>query len=296
MAKKKALKLCFDNFMSIYDDDEFTNLDLLRLYHYTHKENYNVITKSEKTIDLRFTRAKKFLDKNEGLSILEPYYHACGYLYDQGIIDDYDFFKQLRSIKPCHLRKHLNPWILCFSMNGASSFMKERYSARDGRQIGILFHPLRNHVLDHEAFQIIKVMYSFEKMKEKLQDIIEIILSECRKQLDNYNKQTLFCQARQLMIEVLRKYCFYYKDESYCKEEEVRMLFDPKQNTDKHNRAGTEETGITMKKDRTCKLYLQIDKNLVYSDETELDCLLTSKLNKTVTTSQEIREVLREHK
>ena len=105
--------------------------NLQNLFHYTRKANIDKIDAGS-FIRLRFSKVTDFLDKNEGSSILEPFYHACGSLYDKDIIDK-TFFDIARNISYKEIikqRKHV--YIICFSKNGCSPFLKERYSAKDG--------------------------------------------------------------------------------------------------------------------------------------------------------------------
>ena len=71
--------VCFEGISDI------THIEALKLFHYTSKDKKEKIFGNDKLV-LWFSRADKFLDKNEGTQILEPYYYACGELYDKKVI------------------------------------------------------------------------------------------------------------------------------------------------------------------------------------------------------------------
>ena len=55
----------------------------LQYYHYTNgKSKANIV--NGRVLDFCLSNTRDFLDKNEGTAILEPYYHACGRLYETG--------------------------------------------------------------------------------------------------------------------------------------------------------------------------------------------------------------------
>ena len=72
--------VCFEGIFDI------THIEALKLFHYTSKDKKEKILGNDKLV-LWFSRADKFLDKNEGTQILEPYYYACGELYDKKVIE-----------------------------------------------------------------------------------------------------------------------------------------------------------------------------------------------------------------
>ena len=69
----------------------------INFFHYTRNEIKEKIA-GENSVELKLSLVEDFLDKNEGLQILEPYYHACGILYDEKSIDE-SFYKILISIR-----------------------------------------------------------------------------------------------------------------------------------------------------------------------------------------------------
>ena len=80
-----------------------------RLFHYTNYKSKAEIV-GDKNIVFKPSRVDKFLDKNEGIQILEPYYHACGDLYESGVIDKNFFLILKENIdwKSSHVPKFLN--------------------------------------------------------------------------------------------------------------------------------------------------------------------------------------------
>ena len=117
----------------IYSPSTDPKITPLSLYHYTSNESKNkIVNEKNESVNFRLTKASEFLDKNEGTYILEPYFHACGFLYDNCMID-YDFYTLLKSINPSDIAKRAhNLWILCLTAEGYSKFMKERYAPNDG--------------------------------------------------------------------------------------------------------------------------------------------------------------------
>ena len=103
MKKRLALSKVEFDVITIYAD---FNPDggFTQLYHYTNADAKQKIVDGKK-LDFQLTKTDAFLDKNEGTSILEPYYHACGHLYETGKID-LEFFLIARSITAQMLRDH----------------------------------------------------------------------------------------------------------------------------------------------------------------------------------------------
>jgi len=122
--------------LGLHSFDKLKPSSILNLFHYTNKIAKAKIV-CESGIDFRLSQVGGFIDKNEGIQIIEPFYHACGRLHEQGKIND-EFFKIARNITLLDIRsKHEETWILCMSQNGYSTYMKERYASKDGWIIGI---------------------------------------------------------------------------------------------------------------------------------------------------------------
>lgn len=214
-----------ETFLNIFFGSEKfeSHLTPASLFHYTKNEAINKIVKDD-CVDFRFSRAEDFLDKNEGLAILEPYYHACGFLFDKGIIDE-GFYRITKEISAKNMpESQKRPWILCMSANGSSDFMKERYAPHNGWIISInpkavvdVQKKINTYLID---FRVIQASYSFSSMKECLEDdIIKIF--------DFYNRnkdENVTEKIRNLIMQELLYYNFCYKSSSFSREEEIRII------------------------------------------------------------------------
>ena len=167
MTKRSALsKVEFDVITTYYDFNPGGGFT--QLYHYTNAvANQKIL--DGKTLNFQLTKTDAFLDKNEGTSILEPYYHACGHLYETGKIDS-EFFLIARSITAQMLRDHdTDLWALCLTPHGCSSFMKERYAPNDGWILSFTSDALAELCFafpkKYGWFERIQIQYSFKKMK-----------------------------------------------------------------------------------------------------------------------------------
>ena len=146
----------------------------LVLYHYTNDDAKQKIVEEEThTVKFRFTRASQFTDKNECIHIIEPYVHACGCLYDSGKISK-EFYFFLKSIKADNLNPgQKDPWIICFTAEGNSQFMKEKYAPGDGWLIELLKHPFESLEINFSSSDtmhpnyifLAEVEYSYLKIK-----------------------------------------------------------------------------------------------------------------------------------
>ena len=226
MEERSALsKVEFDVFTTYFDFNlcgRFT-----QLYHYT-----NAVAKQKivdgKILDFHLTKTDEFLDKNEGTSILEPYYHACGHLYETGKIDS-EFYLIARSITARMLRDHVaDLWALCLTPHGCSSFMKERYAPNDGWIISFTSDALAELWLafpkKYGRFERIQMQYSFKKMKRRLESILKRIFNAYKKdlkaQLPNVREA-----VTKLLLHVVYYYGLRYKGKEYQEEKEIRLLF-----------------------------------------------------------------------
>lgn len=196
-------------------------------YHYTFAKGKEGIVHG-KELEFLMSKTTDFLDRNEGTSILEPYYHACGHLYETGKIDS-DFFMIARSITAGMLRRHhSNLWALCLTPHGCSTFMKERYAPKDGWIIS--FQSLALHDLQcdfpkkYGRFESIQIQYSFNEMQRLMEDIL-------KKSYDAYKKdlalkiQNAKKELRNWLLRVLYYYGLRYKAAEYEHEGELRLLF-----------------------------------------------------------------------
>ena len=225
MTKRSALsKVEFDVTTTYYDFDprgRFT-----QLYHYTNADAQQKIVDGKK-LDFQLTKTDAFLDKNEGTSILEPYYHACGHLYETGKIDS-EFFLIARSITAQMLRNHVaDLWALCLTPHGCSSFMKERYAPNDGWIISFTSDALAELWLafpkKYGRFERIQIQYSFKIMKRRLESILKRIFNAYKKdskaQVPNLREE-----VTKLLLRIVYFYGLRYKGRDYKEEKEVRLL------------------------------------------------------------------------
>ena len=225
MKKRSALsKVEFDVFTTYFDFNlcgRFT-----QLYHYTNADAKQKIVDGKK-LDFQLTKTDAFLDKNEGTSILEPYYHACGHLYETGKIDS-EFFLIARSITAQMLRNHVaDLWALCLTPHGCSSFMKERYAPNDGWIISFTSDALAELRLafpkKYGRFERIQIQYSFKIMKRRLESILKRIFNAYKKdskaQVPNLREE-----VTKLLLRIVYFYGLRYKGRDYKEEKEVRLL------------------------------------------------------------------------
>ena len=153
-------------------------------YHYTFAKGKEGIVHG-KELEFLMSKTTDFLDRNEGTSILEPYYHACGHLYETGKIDS-DFFMIARRITAGMLRRHHSDlWALCLTPHGCSTFMKERYAPNDGWIISFQSLALLDlqsvFPKEYGRFESIQIQYSFNEMQRLMEDIL-------KKSYDAYKK------------------------------------------------------------------------------------------------------------
>ena len=187
MKKRSALsKVEFDVFTIYADFNPYGRFT--QLYHYTNAvANQKIL--DGKTLNFQLTKTDAFLDKNEGTSILEPYYHACGHLYETGKIDS-GFYLIARSITARMLRDHVaDLWALCLTPHGCSSFMKERYAPNDGWILSFTSDALTELCFafpkKYGWFVRIQIQYSFKKMKRLMESILKKIFYAYKKDLGN---------------------------------------------------------------------------------------------------------------
>ena len=212
-----------------------------QLFHYTYDEKKKKIVVGDNIV-LKLSRVDDFLDKNEGYQILEPYYHACGHLYETGVINK-DFYLTLINVKDKDLKaKFTKAWIICFSKNGNSEFLKRRYAAGDGWVLGISFdrlytaetglfkcveHSDREHTNFNSSepncdISLCEVKYSFDEMfrfiTESLTKYYQIY-----KSMQKYDDKT----KEEIVVDIvnwLEDFCLRYKSPIYEPEEEIRLI------------------------------------------------------------------------
>ncbi|NCA92932.1 hypothetical protein EOM82_06795 [bacterium] len=194
-------------------------------YHYTSFSAKNRIVDSDNSLSFFLTRANKFLDKNEGYHINEPYKYACARLYHNGRIDS-TFYNKLKLIKLNKLPKDNIPWILSFCVNGNSQYMKERYAPADGWIIKV------NATLKTDLEDLVKISEQIEcvewfEIKYSTKDIVSDLERTLLEVYNLYkieksvNKNKLL---KEIVYLVLTKFSYVYKGLSYEYEEEVRLI------------------------------------------------------------------------
>ena len=276
-------------------DPEITPLSL---YHYTSDYSKNQIVNEEKgSVNFQLSKASGFLDKNEGIYILEPYFHACGYLYDKNIID-YDFYKLLRTVKVSNIRRGLKSiWILCLTAEGYSKFMKERYAPNDGWLIELSMNAFDELVSEFNDdvdnypnyIYMAEIRYSYHEMKENIQDFI-IEIFKCYKSDSCTSKKTKNNLVIRTIESYLCRYNFCYKSSAYKEEKEIRLIcnikkqFDRWSSRDNHRMQLYFEKGI---------LNLCFEQGCYRQSMQQLDVYNSIELNKLCTTSTEIRETVK---
>ena len=226
MKKRSALsKVEFDVFTIYADFNPYGRFT--QLYHYTNAVAKQKIVDGKK-LDFQLTKTDAFLDKNEGTSILEPYYHACGHLYETGKIDS-EFFLIARSITAQMLRNHVaDLWALCLTPHGCSSFMKERYAPNDGWILSFTSDALAELRLafpkKYGRFERIQIQYSFKKMKRLMESILKKIYYAYKKDLETQLPNVREAVTK-LLLHIVYYYGLRYKGKEYQEEKEVRLLF-----------------------------------------------------------------------
>ena len=268
-----------------------------QLFHYTDDEKKEKIVDGDNIV-LKLSRVDNFLDKNEGYQILEPYYRACGHLYETGVINK-DFYLTLINVKGKDLKdKFSNAWIICFSKNGNSEFLKRRYAAGDGWILGISFERMHTadtglfDCIDHMDgnysdfaspefngdFSLYEVEYSFDKMfrfiAESLTEYYQIY-----KLMQEYDDKT----KKEIVVDIvnwLEAFCLRYKSPIYEPEEEIRLIC----------KIGADfsfwedrENGIQVKSSIDCgedEVEIILDKNWLTRETQNLNAYFDTELNK----------------
>ena len=299
MTKRSALsKVEFDVFTIYADFNPYGRFT--QLYHYTNAvANQKIL--DGKTLNFQLTKTDAFLDKNEGTSILEPYYHACGHLYETGKID-LEFFLIARSITAQMLRDHdTDLWALCLTPHGCSSFMKERYAPNDGWILSFTSDALAELWLafpkKYGRFERIQIQYSFKKMKRLMESILKKIYYAYKKDLETQLPNVREAVTK-LLLHIVYYYGLRYKGKEYQEEKEVRLLFRLAKNvrpfiwTSKvknlevrfSNNGGEESVHLIL---GSPYFYQATQKMSIYNDE---------RLNSPRLTSETIQKVLSEKK
>jgi hypothetical protein len=274
-----------------------SQIEPLVLYHYTNDEAKNKIVDEERqTVTLRFTRASQFTDKNECIHIIEPYVHAYGCLYDSGEISK-DFYLFLKSIKADNLNLgQKDPWIFCFTAEGNSKFMKEKYAPGDGWLIELLklpFESLESNFASSDTMYpnyifLADVEYSYLKMKTLIQEMLSH-LYHCY-QSDTNPEEEKKKLAYTAVVQYLSMYNLFYKSESYKDEKEIRLICNINPELKEWTDPDDNDTTLYFENEY---LFLKLSGNSYRQSFHNLDVYNSIEINKPVITSQEIRDTLK---
>ncbi len=224
MSKKTLSQVGLE--LSLFAPSDNPKRNCTQYYHYTSARVKEKIVEG-KMLKFRLSMMKDFLDANEGTMILEPYYHACGRLHEDGSIDD-DFFLVARSITAQMLRKqNKNIWVLCLSPNGCSPFMKERYASKDGWIVSFQSSTLVDLCLDFPEnwgfFQTVEMQYSFAQMRRLMEKNLKKLFKGYQNDL-KAEIQGVKKNLKQQLLRLLYQHSLCYKGEAYRREQEVRLI------------------------------------------------------------------------
>ena len=273
--------------------------DVHKLIHYTTAESERKIV-GGKTISLLLRRADCLLDENEGLLILEPFYYACGELYERGIIDS-EFYELLKSISKNDIREVIsNTYVVCFSKNGNSKRLKKRYSPKDGWILYILYDNLfeLSRIISSNSgnADLLYVCYSFEYVVSISASNIKDAFKFYKNKLigkANEEKQTLKNDVKKQIIYWLQNNCLAYKANFYDYEEEVRLIYTAEKN---FSVIENQIYGIRLETITLCEvpyIKMTLDKKYLWEKTQELDSCFDTKINKAIVSRKEIQEVLK---
>ena len=267
-------------------------------YHYTFAKGKEGIVHG-KELEFLMSKTTDFLDRNEGTSILEPYYHACGHLYETRKIDS-DFFMIARSITAGMLRRHHSDlWALCLTPHGCSTFMKERYAPQDGWIISFQSLALLDLQCDfpkkYGRFESIQIQYSFNEMQRLMEDILKKSYDAYKKDLalkiQNAKKELL-----NWLLRVLYYYGLRYKASEYEHEGELRLLFTLESTFSDWTSEDGRLRVFFSKKGKKDVLHLVLGSPYFYQATQEMSLNNDERLNSPSLTSETIQKVLSEKK
>ena len=288
MQKKKSLDLS----LILQGPKSISSENVLKLFHYTH-DSKKISIVGENRVVFQLSRVDEFLDKNEGVQILEPYYHACGQLYEDGTINK-TFYEQLIGIKQKDLfDKFVGSWVLCFSKNGNSIFLKRRYAAGNGWILGINFDYLDDIAV--ELPEEYGYCYLYE-VKYSLRGIVREFRNALKKYYTHYvqhNSSNNGDSVKQDIVEWLCQYSLIYKNQDYKSEEEIRLVCKFKSDF-----SVWEDTSRGIKFETSINGYspmvkMILDKRHLIYETQKIDVCFDTKLNKSMLCRDEIQKVFK---
>ena len=264
---------------------DVSNTNIAKLFHYTSNKKKEKIVTPDKVI-FKLSRISQLLDRNEGYQILEPYYHACGELYQDGTIDR-NFYELLTSVQQNDISKSfVGMYVLCFSKNGNSSFMKRRYAAGDGWILGGNLDKLEDICIDTpDGFNCIvlyEVKYSFMK-------IVRFIKNCLKKYYDFYKQQDIEdSEVKGAIVKWLSGHSLVYKATDYKFEEEIRLVCKLSPGASK---LGNNECGVQFEifaDNDEVGLKMIFDKKWLIYESQDLEPCFDLKLNKNIISKKSI--------
>ena len=206
----------------------------LTLFHYTQEENKQYIIKPGR-IELRLTRADQFKDEYEGKHIVAVFEETVLSLFNKGLIDqDYSdaLLSAAKEFSPiCEEFRH--KYVLCFSKDGNCDYLKKNYACKGnkpGSIIGVFEYAIESKNAElYERFKNSSVLPQL-----LLRDVIydpEPILNQfssviCRAFQLKDQDESNYPIARKIALDWLSILCLEYKDKSFQKEKETRLILD----------------------------------------------------------------------
>ena len=261
----------------------------IHLYHYT-SNSAKCKMLSRDSVKLKFSRARLFLDKNEGVHILEPFHYACGKLFNSGTIDS-DFYSEMKKINCSSVLKAVKEqvWIISFSKNGYSYYMKERYAPADGWILtfnALLADLCLESENDAPRFSLTSVLYSFSKMSKILERLLKKLYSAYCADSNNTKKRLSLC--RKCFTNILSSICYSYKSSVYEAEEEVRLIAYLPKNFKAWESEDHRVSLFLSAEDKSENLYLSFDRNLCINETQSPEPVESSRFNTRIMSSKDI--------
>lgn len=292
----------FGQKLIVYSRGNDINEQPLVLYHYTTDYSKSKIVDEEKgTVDFRLTRVSDFTDKNECIYIIEPYVHAYGYLYNANVIDK-EFYLLLRDIKPKDIySEDSNLWVACFTAEGNSQFLKEKYAPGDGWIIELMYFPFEDLQIEFALTKndtypnyilLSEVEYSYAKMKRRIEKMLSH-LYYCFKN-DNAPKREKKKLVKKIVVDYLSMFNLSYKSSSYKEEKEIRLICNISKDvttwkSNEDSQAKLEFRGNGKKE----SLYLTFKRNCYRASFHDIDIYRSVEMNKPVITRQNTIDTLK---
>lgn len=228
-------------------------------------------------------------------------------MYDSGAISK-EFYFFLKSIKADSLNpSQKDPWIICFTAEGNSQFMKEKYAPGDGWLIELLKQPFEslesnfssNDTMHPNYIFLAEVEYSYLKIKNIIQEMLAHLYScyqnyvnedeEDEEETEKKKKEI----AKAIVIQFLSMYSLFYKSDSYKDEKEIRLICNINPELKEWTDPDDNNTTLYFENEY---LFLKLSGNSYRQSFHNLDVYNSIEINKQIITSQEIRDTLKKRK